>query len=38
MSHKAVSKDPLMLKYCFDSYEIQEVLLNQKNIFVLRRW
>ena len=38
MSHKAVSNDPLMLKYCLDSYKIQEVLWNQKNVFVLRRW
>ena len=38
MSHKAVSNDPLMLKYWLDSYKIQEVLWNQKNVFVLRRW
>ena len=37
MSHKAVSNDPLMLKYCLDSYKIQEVLRKKKNVFVLRR-
>ena len=35
MSHKAVSNDPLMLKYCLDSYEIQELLWNQKKCFCL---
>ena len=38
MSDKAVSNDPLMLKHCLDSYKIQELLWNQKNVFIFRRW